>query len=93
MLFTLKEDKTSGSFYLCHLLHLFSESIRSGAMYTNVHLYSYYITDSTMVYICPCMLLVSTYVICYWLHVWQQCYLYVSGYSKVMDKFHIIVCI
>ena len=63
MLLALKEDKTTGSFCLCCLLCVLSVIIKSGAVFTNVHLYTIIIctgcTGSMVVYMHPCMLLVT----------------------------------
>ena len=40
MLLSLKEDYTIGSFNLCCLLCVFSVIIKSGVIFTNVHLYT-----------------------------------------------------
>ena len=37
MLLTPKEDNTTGSFYLCHLLYVHSVIIKSGATSTSEH--------------------------------------------------------
>ena len=64
--------------------------IESGVIYTSVNLYTIIIyTDGIAVYMCPCMLFVSTCVICCWLHMWQLWYAYVCGYFKVTDLYYI----
>ena len=65
MLLTLKEDNTTGGFHLSCLLHVFSMIIRSGLICTDMHLYTVIIgTDDMAVYMCPCMLFISTCVMC-----------------------------
>ena len=68
MLLILKEDDTTGSFFLCHLWCVLSMISKSGALCTDIHLYSIIILQMIQQYIC-----IS---VCYWLlHVWQiiQC--------------------
>ena len=65
---TLQEDKTVGSFYLCHLVHVLSVITKS--ICTRVCLHTIIIcTDNMAVYMCPCMLLVIAGVLQYWLYV------------------------
>ena len=89
MLLALKEDNTTGSFYLSCLLCMI---IKSSVIFTSAHLYKVFMCkDGISIYVCPCMLLVSTCVICFWLHVQQLQYAYICGHLKVMGKFYIIV--
>ena len=68
--FTMKEDNTTGSFCLCHLLHILSMIIKSGAIYTSVQLYTTIIcTDGMAVYIWPYILLAVAFAIDCWLYV------------------------
>ena len=56
MLLTLKEDSTTGGFYLYHLLHVLGMNIKSGAICKSVHLYTIFICTYCMaVYMCPCI--------------------------------------
>ena len=60
MLFTLKEDHTSGSFCLCCLLYVLSMIIQSGAVCKSFHLYTIIIcTYDMVVYKCPYLLLIT----------------------------------
>ena len=64
MLFALKNDNTTGSFYPRHLLYVLSMIIKSGALCTSVHLYTITIcTDGRAIYMCPCMLLTIACVV------------------------------
>ena len=67
MLPVLKEDNTTGCFCLCCLLCVLSMIIKSGVICTSVHLLAITVcTYSVLVYMCPCMLLVTcaTTVVC-----------------------------
>ena len=85
MLFTLKEDNSTGNFYLCCLLHVLSMIIKSRAICTG----AYYIIMCTDGVVCWYIFV----HICYWLFVQQLQYVYLCGYFKVMDTYCIIVCV
>ena len=92
MLLTLKEDSTSGSFYLCNLLHVLSMIIQSGAICTSVCLCTIIIcTYGTMVYMCSCILLFIACVLYYMIYVCQHWYVCICGDWKIMDNFYVIV--
>ena len=85
ILFIYKEDNTSGSFCLSHLLHLLSMIFESGALCKGVYLYTAILcTDAVTVYMCPCMVLVIGHVLYYWLYIEYE-YLYV--YCKITGNF------
>ena len=65
----IKEDNSTGSFNLCHLSCVFGVIIKSGTMCTSVHLCALLCMDGTVVYMCPCILLVTVCILCYWIYV------------------------
>ena len=65
MLLVLKEDNTTGTLYLCHLLCVIRMIIKSGALCTNVHLYTIIIcTNGMTVYMYPFILLATGIYVC-----------------------------
>ena len=68
VLFTLMEDNTTGSFYLCHLLSVPSMISKSGVICTSVYLYTVICTDGMAVYMSPCMLLIIPCSLYYFLY-------------------------
>ena len=58
MLLALKEDNTTGNFYLCGILHVLSVIIKYGVIFTSMHLYTIMCTVGVAVYMYLCMLLV-----------------------------------
>ena len=92
MLLALKENNTTGTFYLCHLLHVLCMIIKSDAICTCLHLWTLNIcTDGVAVYLCPCILLASACVIDYQLFVSWLHNGYIYWYCKLMDKSYICV--
>ena len=93
MLLTFKEDNTTGSFYLCHLLCVLSVSIKVDEICRSVHLCTIIkCPDGMAVYMCPCTLLV---IVCehYWLYVCQLQYADICGYFKIRWLLYCCSCL
>ena len=53
MLLTVREDNTTGSFYLCHCLHMINTVIKSGALYILMGVYKQFLyVQMAWSYIC-----------------------------------------
>ena len=84
MLLALNGDNTTGSFYPFCLLHVLSMITESAALCKSMDLYTIIIcTDGVLVCMCPWMPLVTTGIICYWLHVCRLRYAYILDASKL----------
>ena len=60
MLLTMKDESTTGSFYLCNSFHVFSVLMISNHICTRMHLHAITIcTDSMIMDMCPHLLLIA----------------------------------